>query len=115
MKYLSLFTGVGGFEVAINEVLEKAECVGYSEIDKFANQTYLKNFPEHAGLNLGDVERFVFDVVKNKLVVNEYRVNLLPDFDLLVGGPPCQDLSIAKGKRDGLNGEKSKLPPRATR
>lgn len=109
MKYLSTFTGIGGFEVAIHEQFKKAKCVGYFEYDKFANQTYEKNFPCHQGLNLGDIERFVFDEVKGKLVVNEARVRLLPDFDLLIGGPPCQDLSIAKSNREGLAGKKSRL------
>jgi len=33
----------------------------------------------------------------------------LPDFDILVGGSPCQDLSISKNNRQGLMGEKSGL------
>lgn len=110
MKYLSTFSGVGGFEIAIEKQFPDAECVGYSEIDKFAIQTYEKNFPEHKGLNFGDIERLVFDVdKKGNFVVNEARVKMLPDFDLLVGGSPCQDLSIAKAKRKGLDGLKSRL------
>jgi len=113
MKYLSTFTGVGGFEIAIHKVFNDAKCIGYFEYDKHAKATYEKNFPNHSGLNLGDIERFVFDVEKRGkkefLVVNEARVNLLPDFDLLVGGPPCQDLSIAKSNREGLAGKKSRL------
>ena len=110
MKYLSTFTGIGGFEKAIHNIIPNAKCVGYSEYDKFANQTYEKNFPQHKGKNLGNIERLVFDIdSKGKLVVNEARVRLLPDFDLLIGGPPCQDLSIAKGNRQGLAGEKSRL------
>jgi len=110
MKYFSFCTGVGGFEYAIDEVFEDAECVGYSEYDKFADKTYLKNYPEHEGLNIGDLERFVFDIgPRGILVVNEARVRLLPDFDLLVGGPSCQDLSIAKTNREGLAGKKSRI------
>ena len=110
MKYLSTFTGVGGFELAIHNIIPNAKCVGYSEIDKFAIQTYEKNFPGHEGLNFGDIERLVFDLdKKGNFIVNEARVRLLPDFDLLVGGSPCQDLSIAKAKRKGLEGLKSRL------
>lgn len=110
MKYLSTFTGIGGFEIAIHKVFPKAKCVGYSEIDKFAIQTYEKNFPNHNGLNFGDIERLVFDLdKKGNFVVNETRVKMLPDFDLLVGGSPCQDLSIARAKRAGLDGMKSRL------
>jgi len=35
MKYISLFSGIGGFEQAIHEVFPDAECLGYSEIDPY--------------------------------------------------------------------------------
>jgi len=111
MKYGSTFTGVGGFEIGINSVFPNAKCAYYSEFNKFADQTYLKHFKSHAGLNVGDIERAVFDLQGKKLIVNEYRVKkLFPRVDLFVGGPPCQDLSIAnRQKGKGLAGEKSKL------
>lgn len=90
MKYLSLFSGIGGFEVAMPK---EWECVGYSEIDKFAIQVYEKHFPGHK--NWGDITKI--DIEK------------LPNFDLLVGGFPCQDLSIAKKDRKGLKGDRSGL------
>ena len=105
MKYLSTFTGIGGFEKAIHDVFPESECIGYSEIDKFAIQTYEKNFPEYKDLNFGDIERFVFDLdSKGNFVVNEARVKMLPDFQILLGGSPCQDLSINKFNRKGLAG-----------
>ena len=111
IKYGSTFTGIGGFELAIKSVFKDSRCVYYSEYDKFANQTYLKNYPWHSDLNIGDIERAVFDLQGTKLVVNEYRVKkLFPKVDLLTGGPPCQDLTIAnRQKGKGLAGEKSKL------
>lgn len=88
MKYLSLFTGIGGFELG----LSGHECVGYSEIDKYAIQVYQKHFPNH--INYGDI---------TKIVPRE-----LPDFELLVGGFPCQAFSIA-GKRAGFNEKRGTL------
>ena len=93
MKYFSTFSGIGGFEKAIQDVFPDWECVGYSEIDKYAIQIYKKHFPNHK--NYGDITKID---IKN-----------LPDFDLLLGGSPCQDLSISKMNRQGLQGEKSKL------
>jgi DNA (cytosine-5)-methyltransferase 1 len=85
MKYFSLFTGIGGFELGIQAALPKANCVGYSEIDTYAVQIYQKHFPKH--YNYGDITK-----------IKEKR---LPDFDLLVGGFPCQSFSIA-GHRKGF-------------
>ena len=106
MRYLSTFTGIGVFEKAIHKVFPKATCVGYSEIDKFAEVSYLKNFPRHTGKNLGDIRLLTRD---ENGVINREKIEQLPDFDLLVGGSPCQDLSIAKSNRQGLQGEKSNL------
>lgn len=83
-KYFSTFSGIGGFEVGI-ERATKAECVGFSEIDKYAVQIYQRHFPDHT--NFGDITKINADE--------------LPDFDLLVGGFPCQAFSIA-GKRGGF-------------
>lgn len=84
MKYFSMFSGIGGFEYGINKAI-KAECVGYSEIDKYAIQIYEKHFPEHT--NYGDATKI--------------RTDELPGFDLLVGGFPCQAFSVA-GKQWGF-------------
>jgi len=111
MNYFSMFSGIGGFEIGISNAMEQrgrgqeesnvaadsthpvsqsnkrqyATCVGYSEIDKYAIKVYERNFKHE---NYGDATK-----------INERE---LPDFDLLVGGFPCQAFSIA-GKRQGFN------------
>ena len=89
MKYFSTFSGIGGFELGIGDV---AECVGFSEVDKYATQIYKKHFPNHK--NYGDITRIAAESI--------------PDFDLFVGGFPCQSFSIA-GKRAGFQDTRGTL------
>ncbi len=89
MKYFSAFTGVGGLDMGLPK---EWKCVGMSEVDKHANMVLKYRFPEV--VNYGDIEKI--DYAK------------LPDFDILVGGSPCQDVSIA-GKRKGITGSRSRL------
>lgn len=89
MRYFSTFSGIGGFELGLGP---KHECVGYSEIDPYAIQIYQSHFPNHK--NYGDI---------TKISAKE-----LPDFDIIVGGFPCQSFSIA-GKRGGFNDTRGTL------
>ena len=101
LRYFSMFSGIGGFELGIQIAFAKRNnrynqsdkykkqsesCVGFSEIDKYAIQIYKKHFPEHKGY--GDTAKIDWKNIKN--------------FDLLVGGFPCQAFSIA-GKRKGFS------------
>ena len=86
MKYFSMFSGIGGFEYGLQQSKHDFECVGYSEIDKYARSIYERHYPNHT--NYGDATRI--------------DTKDLPDFEFLVGGFPCQAFSIA-GKRKGFN------------
>ena len=124
MRYFSMFSGVGGFELGIQRAFsgygeQQADaeigaeedsvstqvkqpnkptqrrndtCIGYSEIDKYAIETYENNWKGHT--NYGDATK-----------IDERG---LPDFDLLVGGFPCQAFSVA-GKRHGFNDTRGTL------
>jgi DNA (cytosine-5)-methyltransferase 1 len=92
MKYFSVFSGVGGFEQGISAALPSSTCIGFSEYDKHAAAVLKYRFPNVP--QYGDITKIDWSTV--------------PDFDLLVGGSPCQDLSIA-GKRAGLAGARSGL------
>ena len=89
MKYFSAFTGVGGFDLGVPS---DWECVGMSEIDKYANMVLKYRFKDVK--NYGDIEKINYEE--------------LPDFAVLIGGSPCQDISLA-GKRAGLTGVRSRL------
>lgn len=88
MKHLDLFSGYGGFTIACERY--GIETIGFSEIEKNAKQVLKNRYPN----------------IKNYGDINE--ITNLPDFDLLTGGSPCQDLSVA-GKQKGLAGERSGL------
>lgn len=96
MKVLSLFDGISCARVALERAGIPVELYYASEIDKYAIQVSSKNYPDIN--HIGSVTDFD---------VNEYDYN---DIDLLIGGSPCQDLSISKSKtRKGLDGTKSSL------
>lgn len=101
MKYLSLFTGIGGFEVALHRVFPNAECVGYSEVKPHAIKVYEHHFPDHK--NLGDI---------TKLTDNQIREVVKDGCDIIFGGFPCTNLSSMasiQGDDTGLKGKKSSL------
>lgn len=84
MKFLELCAGIGGFRQALENL--GCECVGYSEIDKHAIKLYSAWYNDEC--NFGDITKI--------------EAEKLPDFELLVGGFPCQAFSVA-GKRGGFN------------
>ena len=95
MKAVSLFAGVGGFDLALTR--GGAEVVASVEIDKNARKVLEKQFPTTT--HLEDV----------KSVTGKQLFELGFNSDgIIVGGFPCQDLSRA-GKRAGLAGERSGL------
>ena len=91
-KVFSMFSGVGGFELGLLTSEHNIELVGLSEIDKYASQILKTKFK--GVKNYGDAKRIV--------------PSELPQFDLLVGGFPCQAFSVA-GLRRGWNDTRGTL------
>lgn len=87
LKLLSLFTGIGAFEKALERLNIDYELVGFSEIDKYAIKSYCAIHNVSENKNLGDVVKIEIDKI--------------PDFDLMSWGFPCQDISIA-GRMEGI-------------
>ena len=57
MKVLSLFSGIGAFEKALEKLEIEYELVGFSEIDKYAIKSYCAVHGVDENLNLGDITK----------------------------------------------------------
>ena len=84
-KFIDLFAGIGGIRLGFEAVGGK--CVFSSEFDEDACKTYEANFGEHPS---GDITKI--------------EAKDIPDFDILLGGFPCQAFSII-GKKEGFLNE----------
>lgn len=86
LTFIDLFCGIGGIRLGIERACKKnnleSECVFSSDIDKFAQETYLANFSEKP---TGDI---------TKIAAQE-----IPQFTLLAAGFPCQPFSYAGEKK----------------
>lgn len=83
--FIDLFAGIGGIRLGFESVGGK--CVFSSEFDEDACKTYEANFGEHPS---GDITKI--------------EAKDIPDFDILLGGFPCQAFSII-GKKEGFANE----------
>ena len=120
IKYIELFAGIGGFRNGLENIINNREqqknlkikrsenyfksksnesnqseewrnftCVYSNENNKYACQIYRKNF--------GEKELYEEDI-------RNVKSESIPEFEMLVGGFPCQSFSIA-GNRKGMSGE----------
>ncbi|MBZ1508886.1 DNA cytosine methyltransferase [Leuconostoc mesenteroides] len=97
MKFLDLFSGIGGFRLGLERSGHTP--VGYVEIDKFARQSYQAMYNTDGEWTAEDI---------NKVTDEEWR-KFNGTVELIAGGFPCQSFSIA-GKREGfLNQTKGTL------
>ena len=92
INVLSLFDGMSCGQIALNKIGIKYNKYFASEIDKYAIEVTQNNYPQT--IQLGDVKSI--------------NIKGLPKIDLLMGGSPCQGLSIA-GKKLGLSDPRSIL------
>jgi len=93
MNYLSLFSGIEAASVAWQPL--GWQPVAFAEIEPFPCAVLAHHYPDVP--NLGDVTK-----------ITDEQIAALGQIDVVVGGSPCQDLSVA-GKRRGLAGERSSL------
>lgn len=88
MRFIDLFAGIGGMRLAFENA--GATCVFSCEIDKACGKTYFANF--------GDT---VFPDIR------ELKTDLIPPYDILVAGFPCQPFSLAGISKRNTIGQQS--------
>jgi DNA (cytosine-5)-methyltransferase 1 len=95
VQFLSLFSGIGGLDLG----LERAgmACVGQVEIDDYCQRVLAKHWPE--------VPRH--DDVRT--CIDWWRAQPRPPADLICGGFPCQDISVAGRGAGIIEGTRSSL------
>lgn len=103
MRYIELFSGIGGFRRAC-ELLSRDSgipfnCVAFSEIDVHALKTYKANYPIGREIEMNDIISFAD---------KDDNVNSLADFEILMGGFPCQAFSLM-GKKLGFSDERGSI------
>jgi len=100
---VELFAGVGGFRVGLEKYFQTIFFNQYEPGSKeqHAFKVYLSHFPEHNSYSNMDISE----------VVSHHLSEIPETFELLVGGFPCQDYSVAKplGRSKGIEGKKGVL------
>ena len=89
MRFIDLFSGIGGFRMALEKLNHK--CVFSADNDKYACDTYYKNFKEYPLID-----------------IKKLSAKKIPNHDILCAGFPCQPFSIA-GERRGFNDTRGTL------
>lgn len=106
LSVVSLFSGCGGFDLGFHGGFDflgkhykrnRFDVIYANDINKVSTETYRLNFPDVENVDSRDIKEVLSDP------------NALPDSaDVVLGGFPCQDFSLA-GKRQGLRVERGNL------
>ncbi|MFA6533979.1 MAG: DNA (cytosine-5-)-methyltransferase [Patescibacteria group bacterium] len=91
LKFIDFCAGIGAGRFGLGNL--GLSCIGFSEIDKYAERTYREFF--------GQEEKNYGDLMK-------INAGNLPDFDLMIAGFPCQSFSVM-GQRKGMNDHRGQI------
>ena len=116
MKFIDLFSGVGGFTRGLE--LAGHKCIGHCELDKYAEASYrsmhtITDEQRQYLLSL-PLKKRQKEILKEEYLNGEWyesdikTIRNTPKADMWTFGAPCQDFSVA-GKRAGLDGGRSSL------
>lgn len=125
LKYLSLFSGIAGFELGIQNAYERIqndtetggcgqeEGISKRPVSDTSSESNKRQYPTCIGYS--EIDKYAIQIYqshfpehKNYGDITEIKERELPDFDMLCGGFPCQSFSIA-GKRQGFEDTRGTL------
>lgn len=107
IKVLSLFSGIGGAEVALHRLgipLKVVVSVEISEVNRNIMRSWWEQTNQKGTLiDIADVQQLTGDRL-------EHLIGTFGGFDLVIGGSPCNNLAGSnRVSRDGLEGKESSL------
>ncbi|HDY66812.1 MAG TPA: DNA (cytosine-5-)-methyltransferase [Candidatus Scalindua sp.] len=132
MKYLSLFSGIGGFELGIQQAYEEQEPTfgegarlswldrhartnkEKAEVETIKSDIERRSSQKFTCIGYSEIDKYAIQIYekhfkhKNFGDITKIDPQGLPDFGLLCGGFPCQSFSIA-GKRGGFEDTRGTL------
>lgn len=91
LKFIDFCAGIGAGRLGLEK--NRLTCVGFSEINKPAERTY-RHFFGQDEINYGDLMNI--------------DTSILPDFDMMIAGFPCQTFSVI-GQRKGMEDERGQI------
>ena len=97
LSVLDTFSGIGGFSYGLEMLCGGYKTVAFCEVDEYCRKVLAKHWPDVPCY--GDIK---------EVTVERLREDGLMPIDLVCGGFPCQDISVA-GKGAGIQGERSGL------
>lgn len=93
LNVLDIFSGIGGFSIGLEAA--SMQTVAFCEINPFCRKILTRHWPS-------------VPIFPDITIIHKEDLKALPRIDLIAGGFPCQDISVA-GKRKGITAKRSGL------
>ena len=93
LNVLDIFSGIGGFSIGLEAA--SMQTVAFCEINPFCRKILTRHWPS-------------VPIFSDITTIHKEDLKALPTIDVIAGGFPCQDISVA-GKQNGITAKRSGL------